>query len=66
MVASYLLALDAGSGGGRCLIVDERGRAVACTSEPWGYRSDPEAGPQSRGFSAAEFWSVLSMLVRRA
>jgi autoinducer 2 (AI-2) kinase len=66
VAASYLLALDAGSSGGRCLIVDERGRKVACIREPWGYRSDPEAGPQSREFSADEFWSILSTLVRRA
>jgi sugar (pentulose or hexulose) kinase len=66
MAASYLLALDAGSSGGRCLIVDERGKTLACASEPWGYGSDPEAGPQSREFSADAFWSILSALVRRA
>ena len=66
MGASYLLALDAGSSGGRCLIVDERGRTAACTREPWRYRSDPEAGPQSREFSADDFWAILSTLVRRA
>lgn len=66
MAASYLLALDAGSSGGRCLVVDERGRTVASASEPWGYRSDPEAGPQSREFCADGFWAVLSTLVRRA
>lgn len=66
MADSHLLALDAGTSGGRCLIVDERGRVVACTSEAWSYQSDPEAGPQSREFSADAFWSVLSTLVRRA
>jgi autoinducer 2 (AI-2) kinase len=66
MAASYLLALDAGSSGGRCLIVDERGRTAACTSEPWDYHMDPEAGPQSREFSADRFWAILSALVRRA
>jgi sugar (pentulose or hexulose) kinase len=65
MAASYLLALDAGSSGGRCLIVDERGRTAACASEPWGYVSDPEAGPQSREFSPDRFWAILSALVRR-
>jgi sugar (pentulose or hexulose) kinase len=66
MADSCLLALDAGTSGGRCLIVDERGRTVASSSEPWSYRLDPEAGPQSREFSADTFWSVLSSLVRQA
>jgi sugar (pentulose or hexulose) kinase len=66
MAASYLLALDAGSSGGRCLIVDEQGRTAACVSEPWGYGSDPEAGPQSREFSPDRFWAILSALARRA
>ena len=66
MADSCLLALDAGTSGGRCLIVDESGRVAACTSEAWSYQSDPEAGPQSREFSAEAFWAVLSDLVRRA
>jgi sugar (pentulose or hexulose) kinase len=66
MADSCLLAIDAGTSGGRCLIVDERGRVVACTSEAWSYQSDPEAGPQSREFSTDAFWSILSNLVRRA
>jgi len=66
MAGSCLLALDAGTSGGRCLIVDERGRLAACTGEAWGYQTDPEAGPQSREFSAEAFWSVLANLVRRA
>jgi len=66
MADSYLLALDAGSSGGRCLIVDERGRKLACAAQTWGYSSDPEAGPQSKEFAADRFWSTLSTLVRRA
>lgn len=66
MAGSYLLVLDAGTSGGRCLVVDEQGRVAACTSEAWSYQPDPEAGPQSREFSAEAFWSVLSGLARRA
>lgn len=64
-----VVVLDAGTGGGKCLIFDERGEALAQHREPWGYavRVDPDM-PLIKEFSfdAPTFWELLCRCVRSA
>jgi autoinducer 2 (AI-2) kinase len=62
-----LLALDAGTGSGRCVAFDAAGQVLAAAQEPFHYRtfSDP-AMPFVRGFDIdpAAFWAVLARCAR--
>jgi sugar (pentulose or hexulose) kinase len=64
-----LVALDAGTGSGRCVIYDPHGRPLAAAREPFHYRGfvDPEM-PLVRGFDIdpAEFWGTLAGCTRAA
>lgn len=60
-----LLALDAGSGGGRCLIVDTAGTQLATAYEPWQFRT-PAGVPMGAEFDPEEFWKILCAMTRRA
>ncbi len=61
-----LLALDAGTSGGRATLYDPAGRTVGAASEAWSYTTPPEAAPWGRAFDTGEFWGILCGLVRRA
>lgn len=65
--ADYLLALDAGTGSGRCVAFDARGRLLAAAQEPFEYRllSDPNI-PFLRGFDLDPdaFWGALARSAR--
>ena len=41
-MGKYLMALDAGIGGGRCLITDIQGNVVATTYEEWHFHYPPD------------------------
>ena len=57
-----LVTLDAGTGSGRCVVFDRRGRPLASAQEPFVYRdfTDPNL-PMLRGFDldAPRFWGAL-------
>ncbi|MFM7143997.1 MAG: hypothetical protein ACKO2K_19000, partial [Alphaproteobacteria bacterium] len=58
-----LAALDFGTGGGKCMLVDARGRCLAVAREPWAYREEPvEPSGFTRGYSfdPDAFWAVLA------
>ena len=61
--------LDAGTGSGRCVVFDARGRALAKAQQPFTYRSfvDP-ALPMVRGFDLEPdaFWATLARCARQA
>jgi autoinducer 2 (AI-2) kinase len=61
----YLLALDAGTGAGRCLLYDDRGRAVARAYQPWDYCCPPELAPLGKEFDADAFWGILAAGARQ-
>jgi len=64
-----LVALDAGTGSGRCVVYDAAGRPLASAREPFHYRPVPDpAMPFARGFDLdpAEFWGVLARCTRQA
>lgn len=64
-----LVALDAGTGSGRCVVVDAAGRLLAGAQEPFHYRifTDPDI-PMVRGFDldADAFWAALARCTRSA
>lgn len=60
-----LLALDAGSGGGRCLIVDPAGNQLAAAYRPWEFRTPPGL-PTGAEFDPEEFWTTLCSVAREA
>lgn len=64
-----VVALDAGTGSGRCLVFDTSGRCLAQGHEPFRYRifSDPDL-PMVRGFDldTEAFWGVLARSTRAA
>lgn len=64
-----LVALDAGTGSGRCIVVAADGRVLASAHEPFTYETflDPNV-PWVRGFDLdpAAFWAVLARCTRRA
>jgi autoinducer 2 (AI-2) kinase len=65
----YFLALDYGTGGGKCAIFDAQGRCVACVREPWAY-TEIDLGESSPGrgysFEPDAFWSALARCTRAA
>lgn len=64
MTAEYLLALDAGSGSGRSVLVSTDGRECHTVARDWGYEYEPDSGPLACHFDADSFWKVLAGTVR--
>jgi sugar (pentulose or hexulose) kinase len=65
----YFLALDYGTGGGKCAIFDAEGHCIACVREPWTYR-EVDLGPNGMGvgyaFDPDEFWAAFARCTRAA
>jgi autoinducer 2 (AI-2) kinase len=57
-MTSLLMVLDAGGGGGRCLITDTAGREIAFAYRPWTMRVPP-GNPMGSVFDPEEWWSAL-------
>ncbi|MCC7023945.1 MAG: hypothetical protein IT338_14070 [Thermomicrobiales bacterium] len=61
----YLLALDAGIGGGRCLIFDTHGTLVARAYEEWAADRVPGV-PGGFSFDPERYWTALTTAARAA
>lgn len=65
----YFLALDYGTGGGKCAIFDADGRCLAVVREPWTY-DDVDLGENALGrgyaFDPDAFWAALARCTRAA
>ncbi len=66
MAAEHILALDAGTSGGRCVILAPDGTTAAATRRGWSYDTPADAGPLARSFDADAFWSTLVALTKQA
>lgn len=53
-----LMVLDAGGGGGRCLLIDTAGREVSFAYRPWTMKV-PEDHPMGSVFDPEEWWPAL-------
>jgi sugar (pentulose or hexulose) kinase len=66
MSEQYLMALDAGSGAGRCVLVSLDGRKVFSAYQEWGYTSPPGLGMMAVEFNPDQFWKIFSDVSREA
>lgn len=66
MSSKYVLAIDAGSGGGRALIIDLRGNLISSASRDWTYDVPADAGPLGKEFDPAMFWDIICQLIAEA
>ena len=62
---TYLAAIDAGTGSGRCVIFDSNGNQTAFASQEWSHPSIPEY-PGSQVFNTDENWKILCSCVKQA
>ncbi len=65
----FFVAIDAGTGSGKCLIFDREGRLQAQVGEAWSYHvtPDPEFPSVKRfAFDPEHFWSILCRCVKSA
>lgn len=63
---SYLMALDAGTGAGRCFLVSTDGKHTVEAYQEWAYDFPAEAQPGGSQFDAEKFWGIFSRLIREA
>jgi autoinducer 2 (AI-2) kinase len=62
----YVMAFDAGTGAGRCVITDVQGHFVSSAYAEWGYTAPPKAPEYGQAFDPEEFWAILARLSREA
>ncbi len=63
------LAIDAGTGGGKCMLLDAGGRRLAVHRQPWSYQVsvNPEIPfVKEFEFNGPEFWGILCRCIRDA
>lgn len=58
-MAKYLLAIDAGTSGVHCLIVDLKGRPIALSHRDWEYQSPVDIAPLGKEFDPDVFWCII-------
>ncbi|MFC1926597.1 FGGY-family carbohydrate kinase [Chloroflexota bacterium] len=59
MSPKYLLAIDAGTSGVRCLVTSLDGQTVALSHRVWAYETPDYIAPLGREFSASVFWGII-------
>lgn len=60
----YLLALDFGTGAGRCFLVSLDGKESHDGYREWSYTYPEEAQPGGSEFDPGEFWGIFARLIR--
>ena len=60
MRAGFLLGLDAGGGGGRCLLLDVETGAVTTATRPWTHGVTPDTGGLGRDLDLDALWASLA------
>lgn len=62
----YLLGLDAGGGGLRCLLIETETRRIITAAQPWSARPVPSAGAWARELDLPAIWRALAATPRQA
>ncbi len=62
-MVEYLIAIDAGTGSGRCLIFDKNGKEVASATREWTHETIPKY-PGSQVFNTTQNWKLLSECIQ--
>ena len=60
----YLMALDAGTGAGRCFMISLDGKHIVKSYREWSYQFPPEAQPGGMEFDPESFWKIFSELTQ--
>lgn len=60
------MALDAGTGAGRCFLISLDGKQTIETYQEWSYDFPEDAQPGGAQFEAAAFWKIFANLIRQA
>jgi L-ribulose-5-phosphate 4-epimerase len=66
MTAKYLMGLDIGGGGGRCLLVNTETGAAASVFRSWSHPPAPEAGGFAFNLDTANVWRILGQATQDA
>lgn len=66
MDQQYLMGLDAGGGGGRCLLVNVETGQLTTTFHAWSHRPAPATGGWGFDLDVAQVWRVLGETTREA
>lgn len=61
----YLMALDFGTGAGRCFLISTDGEKSFEQYQEWDYQYPEEAQPGGAEFDPREFWSFFARLIRK-
>ena len=65
MTNQYVMAFDAGTGAGRCVLFDMQGQIMATAYQEWSYTKPAAAPEHGEEFSPAEFWGILCALSKQ-
>jgi len=65
MAEKCFLVIDAGTGGGRCLIFDDMGNLLTVSYEEWNFNTPPEI-PMGMEFNPNEFWKIICNVTKQA
>ncbi|HUY01029.1 MAG TPA: FGGY family carbohydrate kinase [Candidatus Deferrimicrobium sp.] len=66
MADNYFLVIDAGTGGGRCLIFDEEGKLHTIAYEEWIFDTPAEVAPLGKEFNPDKFWEIICKVSKQA
>jgi len=65
MPANFILVIDAGTSGVRCLITDLKGQVISICHQKWSYQSPDDIAPLGKEFATDEFWKMICECVRQ-
>lgn len=66
MAGQYLIIFDAGTGGGRCTIIDSNGHQLVSEYREWRYDTPTSRSPYAREFDANLFYNIMADAARTA
>jgi len=66
MSGKYLIGLDVGGGGGRCLLINIETGKVTSVFHPWRFPSAPEIGMFAYTMDLAQVWRILGEVTQEA
>ncbi len=65
MADGYVVVLDAGTSGPRCLVFDKTARVGGSSAQQWEYAAENDVSPLARAFAPQALWASLCQLIQR-
>ncbi|MHA1312007.1 MAG: FGGY-family carbohydrate kinase [Candidatus Helarchaeota archaeon] len=66
MSEDYLMAIDAGTGGSRCLIFNTEGELISLEYSEWKFENREDLGYMAKEFNADTFWEKIITTIKLA